>query len=83
MTCRSKDVIIMVMENERDFFQAGDLVEITDGTHTDKLPPNRTGLILERVANSVYNIKFTNGNILKFHRMFIRLINRSKDVYKP
>ena len=54
----------MVMENEKDFFQAGDLVEITDGTHTDKLPPNRTGLILERVANSVYNIKFTNGNIL-------------------
>ena len=73
----------MVMENEKDFFQAGDLVEITDETHTDKLPSNRTGLILERVANSVYNIKFTNGNILKFHRMFIRLINRSKDVYKP
>ena len=72
----------MVMENEKDIFQAGDLVEITDGTHTEKLPLNRTGLILERIANSVYNIKFTNGNILKFHRMFIRLINRSKDVNK-
>ena len=72
----------MVMENEKDIFQAGDLVEITDGTHTEKLPLNRTGLILERIANGVYNIKFTNGNILKFHRMFIRLINRSKYVNK-
>ena len=52
----------MVMENEKDIFQAGDLVEITDGTHTDKLPFNRTGLILERIANGVYNIKFTNRN---------------------
>jgi hypothetical protein len=56
---------------------------IADGTHTDSLPKSRTGLIIEKVANSVYNIKFTNGNILKFHTMFIRLINRSKDVYKP
>ena len=72
----------MVMENERECFQAGDLVEITDGTDTERLPSNRTGLIIERVANSVYNIKFTNGNVLKFHRMFIRLINRSKDVNK-
>jgi hypothetical protein len=72
----------MVMENEKTLFQPGDLVEITDGTHTDALPDNRTGLIIERVANSVYNIKFTNGNILKFHRMFIRLINGSKDVNK-
>ena len=82
MTSESKSDIIMVMENEREYFQAGDLVEITDGTHTEKLPSNRTGLIIERVANSVYNIKFTNGNVLKFHRMFIRLINRSKDVNK-
>ena len=70
------------MERKDKLLKVGDLVDITEGTHSQSMPDNRTGIIIERVANGVYNIKFTNGKILKFHRMFIRLINRSKDVNK-
>ncbi len=72
----------MVMERKDQLFNIGDLVKISEGTHEESMPRHRTGIIVERVANSVYMIRFTNGQILKFHRMFIRLINRSKDVSK-
>ena len=72
----------MVMEHRDQLFKVGDLIKISEGTHEESMPHHRTGIIVERVANSVYMVRFTNGQILKFHRMFIRLINRSKDVNK-
>ena len=69
----------MVMERKDRFLELGDLVKITEGTHQESMPECRTGLVVERVANSVYRICFTNGQILKFHRMFIEIINRSKN----
>ncbi len=53
--------------------QIGDLVKITEETHDDRMPDNRTGLIIE-VERSVYKVWMTNGETLKFHEMFLERV---------
>ena len=62
-------------------FKIGDLVRIREGTNDERMPDNRTGLIIEvqkekmwdnqYPPDSVYKLWMTNGETLKFHEMFL------------
>ena len=66
------------------------LVRIKDTTHDDRMPPSRMGHILseyktivhytdkEKVPTGLWNIYMTNGEVLKFHEMFLEFIDGSK-----
>ena len=53
--------------------EIGDLVKITEETHDDRMPDNRTGLIIE-VERSFYKVWMTNGETLKVHEMFLERV---------
>ena len=68
----------------------GDLVRVVETTHDPKLPPNRTGLIIEAIIEQAWNdlhapvgiwkVWMTNGETLRFHEMFLEKIeNEEKD----
>ena len=53
-------------------FEVGDLVRISANTHDARMPDNRIGNVVEICKASEFcKIYFTNGNILRFHRMFL------------
>ena len=55
----------------------GDLVRVQEGTHDDRLPKGRTGLIVERTAKGVYKVWMTNGEVLRFHSMFLDVVTEA------
>ena len=53
-------------------FKVGDLVRISANTHDERMPDSRIGNVVEICKASKFcKIYFTNGNILRFHRMFL------------
>tara|TARA_R110000824_G_scaffold162733_3_gene338446 strand:- start:3115 stop:3336 length:222 start_codon:yes stop_codon:yes gene_type:complete len=60
-------------------FKIGDLIFIVPGVHDKMLPSNRTGVIVGFPPQGqslgteiiVWNILFTNGEILKFHQRWM------------
>jgi hypothetical protein len=71
-------------------FKVGDLVRVKDSTSDKKMPENRHGLIVERHTprdsekptgyTDIWAILMTNGNILRFHEMFLE--KASKEEYE-
>tara|TARA_Y100001937_G_scaffold119888_1_gene176294 strand:- start:1882 stop:2112 length:231 start_codon:yes stop_codon:yes gene_type:complete len=64
-------------------FKPGNLVRIKESTHEDSIPSHRLGLVMETLTEEVdesrsytafYNVAFTGGKILKFHEMFLELV---------
>ena len=69
-------------------FKVGDFVRIKDGTHSEDMPTSRMGHIqgyagasrlyndkgVTVVPRDQYNVYMTNGNTLKFHEMFLELV---------
>ena len=70
----------------------GDLVRVTEDTHDPKLPHNRTGLLVEPVIEQawnehhapvgVWNVLMTKGEKLRFHEMFLEIIENEKNKEK-
>lgn len=73
-------------------FKVGDLVRIKDGTHDEKLPDSRMGLIIEEVREqkgprrdphrkftSIYKLWMTNGQTLNFHEMFLEKAEKNEE----
>ena len=64
-------------------FKIGDLVMVKDGTHDERMPNNRIGLIIEEVDKNtelgiarakftrIYKLCMSNGITLNFHEMFL------------
>ena len=65
-------------------FKIGDLVMVKEGTHDEKMPDNRIGLIVEEVRKptgpggdpgvkftAIYKLCMSNGITLNFHEMFL------------
>ena len=58
-------------------FEVGDLVRISANTHDDRMPESRIGNVVEICsASGIYSrdfckIYFTNGIMLRFHKMFL------------
>ena len=60
-------------------FKIGDLVMVKDGTHDERMPNNRIGLIIEEVNGvtklakftRIYKLCMSNGITLNFHEMFL------------
>ena len=60
------------------------MVRIKDSTSDSKMPDDRTGLIVECYApghgvkrqgfTDIWRVLMTNGNILRFHEMFLEKI---------
>jgi hypothetical protein len=64
-------------------FKPGNLVRIKDSTHAAAIPSHRLGLVMEALSEEIdesrsytafYNVVFTGGKILKFHEMFLELV---------
>tara|TARA_Y100001937_G_C7037252_1_gene292959 strand:+ start:217 stop:447 length:231 start_codon:yes stop_codon:yes gene_type:complete len=74
----------MLNENNKlPKFKPGNLVRVKDSTHEQALPDHRLGLVMETVPEEIdesrsytafYNVAFTGGKILKFHEMFLELV---------
>ena len=74
-------------------FKVGDFVRVKEGTHQDDMPPSRMGHIRgyangSRLYNASgvtveptdqYRVYMTNGVTLKFHEMFLELVDEAKD----
>ena len=69
--------------NDLPKFKPGNLVRIKELTHDDSLPDHRLGLVMETVPEEIdesrtytafYNVAFAGGKILKFHEMFLELV---------
>tara|TARA_Y100001938_G_scaffold248_1_gene344 strand:- start:467 stop:727 length:261 start_codon:yes stop_codon:yes gene_type:complete len=73
-------------------FKVGDFVRIKEGTHQEDIPASRMGHI-QGYANGSrhyhskgvtvqptdqYNVYMTNGKTLKFHEMFLELVDEAK-----
>jgi hypothetical protein len=68
--------------------KVGDLVVITEGTHDERMPPSRTGLIVEAVREPAWNedrfsvgifrVMMTNGELLRFHEMFLKKVEQDE-----
>jgi len=68
---------------QEESFSVGDLVQVSDGTYDERLPDNRTGLIISvtRVrGESICEIWMTNGETLKFHGMFLKKVQKVEKV---
>tara|TARA_B100001094_G_scaffold306792_1_gene337891 strand:- start:603 stop:833 length:231 start_codon:yes stop_codon:yes gene_type:complete len=69
--------------NDLPKFKPGNLVRIKELTHDTSIPNHRLGLIMEAVPEEIdesrsytafYNVAFAGGKILKFHEMFLELV---------
>ena len=74
-------------------FAVGDFVRIKEGTHQEDIPASRMGHIQSyasstRLYNSQgvtvqhrdqYYVYMTNGKTLKFHEMFLELVDEAED----
>jgi hypothetical protein len=69
--------------NDLPKFKPGNLVRVKDMTHDDTIPNHRLGLVMETVPEEIdesrtytafYNVAFAGGKILKFHEMFLELV---------
>ena len=70
-------------------FQIGDFVRVKDGTHQEGMPTSRMGHIrgfangsrryndkgVTVVPTDQYKVYMTNGITLKFHEMFLELVD--------
>ena len=66
--------------------KVGDLVRVAEGTHDAKMPPSRTGLIIETIIEKAWNdekapvgmfkVWMTNGETLRFHEMFLEKVEK-------
>jgi hypothetical protein len=70
-------------------FKIGDFVRVKDGTHQEDMPATRMGHVVDYAgASRLYNDKgvtvmprdqyyvyMTNGTTLKFHEMFLELVD--------
>jgi hypothetical protein len=70
-------------------FKVGDFVRVKDGTHQEDMPASRMGHIRGFANGSrrysaqgvtveptdQYNVFMTNGKMLKFHEMFLELVD--------
>ena len=64
-------------------FETGDFVRVKDTVHDESMPPSRMGHLVNRVTalphytarldetTRVWMILMTNGNMLKFHEMYL------------
>jgi ketosteroid isomerase-like protein len=69
-------------------FKVGDLVRVKDSTDDQNIPESRCGLIMERYSTrpdekhmrytDIWNVLLTNGNILRFHEMFLDKISEEE-----
>ena len=69
------------MSDKRKYFKVGDLVRVREGTHDERMPDSRTGLIIETAQekmwdsqyppDGIYKLWMTIGVTLKFHEMFL------------
>ena len=73
-------------------FKVGDFVRIKEGTHQEDIPASRMGHVQgyangSRLYNDKgvtvqpidqYNVYMTNGKMLKFHEMFLELVDEAK-----
>ena len=69
------------MDRSRKDLKVGDLVRVRTGTHDERMPESRTGLIIEvgrekmwdnqYPPDCIYKLWMTNGATLKFHEMFL------------
>jgi hypothetical protein len=69
-------------------FKAGDFVRVKEGVWDEEMPPSRMGHIqghagasrlyndkgVTVIPTDQYNVFMTNGNTLKFHEMFLELV---------
>jgi hypothetical protein len=69
-------------------FKVGDFVRVKDGTHNEDMPASRMGHIqgyangsrlynnkgVTVIPRDQYNVYMTNGKTLKFHEMFLELV---------
>ena len=66
----------------------GDLVRVKDGTHDPRMPDGRVGVVAKRVFTKkvtqsgypmeptlVYEVLFTNGQCLNFHKMWLERVS--------
>ena len=66
----------------------GDLVRVKDGTHDPRMPDGRVGLVAKRIftkkttasgypmkATLVFEVLFTNGECLNFHKMWLEKVS--------
>ena len=70
--------------NDLPKFKPGNLVRVKEKIHQDEIPKHRMGLVMEtvpeeidesRVYTAFYNVAFIGcGTVLKFHEMFLELI---------
>ena len=73
-------------------FNIGDLVRVKEGTHDEKMPDSRMGLIIEEVDDpkgtgrdphrkftSIYKLWMTNGQTLNFHEMFLEKAKKNEE----
>ena len=69
-------------------FKVGDFVRVKENTHDKQMPENRHGLIVERHTprdyvkhtgyTDIWAILMTNGNILRFHEMFLEKVSEEE-----
>ena len=70
-------------------FKVGDLIRVKHSTSDPKMPDDRTGLIVECDApgngekrqgfTDIWRVLMTNGNILRFHEMFLELVDEAEN----
>ena len=69
-------------------FKVGDFVRVKENTHDKQMPESRHGLIVERHTpryyvkhtgyTDIWAILMTNGNILRFHEMFLEKVSEEE-----
>ncbi len=74
-------------------FKVGDFVRVKEGTHQEDMPASRMGHIRGHANGSrlyndkgvtvqpidQYNVFMTNGKMLKFHEMFLELVDEAEN----
>ena len=72
----------------KEEIEIGDLVRIKDGTHDPRMPDGRVGIVAKGVFTKkttasgypmqptlVFEVLFTNGECLNFHKMWLERIS--------
>jgi len=69
--------------------KVGDLVRVSTKVHQQGIPKDRTGLVIQRLETvidymdttkqptDVWLIQFTNGEIMKFHDMWLEIVREA------
>jgi hypothetical protein len=82
-----KPIILKGTMRMSNTFKRGDFVRVNELTHEESIPRNRLGHILEEyktivhytdkkpVPTGIWKVFMTNGEILRFHEMFLEHAN--------